>query len=259
MRRRFPVFRLIIWTIAAALLFFVSIVFLNIAFGPGAAFAQWELVFGWIGFIRRVASQVEFHWLPMLFYSVGVMIVLEGAHRFFAWIYACRHHPDTSNPDSTELQWHRRWTLGICGLVLTITFIAMAGLGIIHQAGWMITADAPVMIKTSSRPYMLAKMVDLEIRLADSDGINAQSNPEELRQILTKQDWWQTESEGFRVFILKSDGDLPGVLVFRDQAMYEPAHRGFGVVFDGDDFSGFGIAELSQMVSRYSDRMYPIQ
>ena len=259
MRRRFPVFRLIIWTITAVLLFFVSIVFLNIAFGPGAAFAQWELVFGWIGFIRRVASQVDFHWLPMLFYSVGVMIVLEGAHRFFSWIYGCKHQPDASSQDSVKPEWHRRWTYGICGLALTSTFIAMAGLGIIHQTGWMLAADTRVLITTSNRPLMLARMVDLEMRVAESEGTDIQTNPETLKSILIGAHWWKPQAEGFRVFILRSDDNLPGVLVFREQGRYEPAQRGFGVVFDEGDMHGFRSEDLSQTIASYSDRMYPIQ
>src|SRR5438067_1454567 len=101
---------------AIALVLLLGLAFVLALAGADAAIqVLGALVFGWFGYVARVAA---------------------GLHGFLRWL--CRE------TGGSEARWKTRWTLSIVGVVVLMFAAGIATVGVAHQTAWLITGKRPL-------------------------------------------------------------------------------------------------------------------
>jgi hypothetical protein len=106
--------------------------FLAVAFAVSLD-AAGVLFFGWIDFLVRVLRQIS----P----SPQIVAVSAGALLLFA---VGVHWLGRTSYNSPERKWRVRWTLSIVVLVFILFGAGTAMIGIVHQTGWLLSAEDPI-------------------------------------------------------------------------------------------------------------------
>ena len=120
---------------AIAIVGFVLFCFcLNLSF---LAELPYYLFAGWIHYLIRVVPQVR----PdpsTVTTAIGCLVVIVlGFHWFARWLYSARMQ-DRQPP------WSWRWTFRIVAVVVLMFAVGVASVGIVHQTGWLITSEEPI-------------------------------------------------------------------------------------------------------------------
>ncbi|MCK6550977.1 hypothetical protein L6R52_34385 [Myxococcota bacterium] len=110
--------------------------------GFGAVFvvtAPFHVLFGWIGYATRV--------LPAI--TVGPSALVTSLVTFVALVITAQLFAARVRPG-----WPLRWTLTGIGAVVAMFAASIAGAGVLHQLGWMITTREPLIASSWTRPQM---------------------------------------------------------------------------------------------------------
>jgi hypothetical protein len=123
----------------------IAIIVCLMAFCCCAAPAKFEftvqipyfLFAGWIHYLIRVVPQVR----PdpsTVATAIGCFVVIVlGFHWFARWLYSARMQDG-------QPQWSWRWTFRIVAVVVLMFAVGVASVGIVHQTGWLITSEEPI-------------------------------------------------------------------------------------------------------------------
>lgn len=175
------------WRSTAGLILIIVIV--DIAIGSTITPVAGLIVFGWIGFLYRLAG--EWRWSAGDIAAVAALAgaLLVGGHLFLRRL---REGMGGATP------WPWRWTLTFGALVLVMFGAGVATLGSIHQAAW-IARDG---ILDVSRPYSGHSQAYKLTQPSDAPRMTA----DEARSRL------QAALPGWRVVVIP-DGELLGAIV----------------------------------------------
>lgn len=95
------------------------------------------LAFGWFPFLWDKLGRLGFSGEAAL----GATLALAGlaflGHRLGSWLWA-------STVSGEPGPWRWRWTLSIVALILLMFATSVASAGLLHQAGWLLRADEPL-------------------------------------------------------------------------------------------------------------------
>jgi hypothetical protein len=94
------------------------------------------LVFGWVGYLRRVLPQVRVNGDGAATGVICLVLFTVGLHGFLRWLSA---EVGRASGISTR-PWSWRRTLAIVTLVMLMFAVGVAATGIAHQAGWLIAS-----------------------------------------------------------------------------------------------------------------------
>lgn len=229
--------------ILLAILALIALVML----GPVGLRIGWELLTGWWGFLQRVVPLVvaRADQLPAFVFTLGV--VLGGLHWFLGWLR--KHQRSIADGGSEKPPWRFRWTSTIAGLIAASTLMAMAGIGIIHQTGWMLTSDEPAWVYRTGGVWAG--------RVADrlwQEGVLAGTN--QAHEGFGLEAYREQWAKDYRVFKLVGDQEqLQGVIVWRRPEGYGPD---IIVVTELGKQQFFKAHELPKVMELYRSRMRPV-
>jgi prepilin-type processing-associated H-X9-DG protein len=91
------------------------------------------LFFGWVPFLSRVLSQISPSRDIVAVSSAAVILFAAGVH-WLGW----------TSYRSSERKWRLRWTFSIVTLVFLLFGAGTAMIGIVHQTGWLLSAEEPL-------------------------------------------------------------------------------------------------------------------
>lgn len=105
------------------------------------------LAFGWIRYLNRVIPLITPNWGALIVGVIGLGLLVVGVHFFLRWLYRSWNHGEVEAAIA-ERKWYTRWT--IVGTVLFILMFAtsIAFIGTVHQLGWLIKSDEPMMVSS---------------------------------------------------------------------------------------------------------------
>ncbi|HEY1861942.1 MAG TPA: hypothetical protein VGG61_16390 [Gemmataceae bacterium] len=98
------------------------------------------LFFGWVPFLSRVLIQMSPSRDIVAVSSAAVILFAAGVH-WLGWTSYRR----------SEKKWRLRWTLSIVALIFLLFGAGTAMIGIVHQTGWLLIAEEPLMGTTLKR------------------------------------------------------------------------------------------------------------
>jgi hypothetical protein len=105
------------------------------------------LLFGWIGFLRRVIPQVTVSWSGIGMVLACSALIVGGMHWLCAWIQTARQTKDSP----ITKRWRWSWTLSIYFALWLLFLTAMAATGFVHQAVWLMASKEPLMVQRRHR------------------------------------------------------------------------------------------------------------
>lgn len=139
-----------------------------------------ELPMGWVGFLRRIVPLIKVNWSVIGMFVVCLAMILGGTQYFFSWLYVSVQK--AKDPDATVRGWSWRWTGSLIAAASLPFFVGMAVIGVVHQAGWMLTSEEP-MCTARGNIFMLMSQEDLAFRIAENDlGPNAPFSFDDFRK-----------------------------------------------------------------------------
>jgi len=179
-----------------------------------------KVSFGWVNFLRRVLPEVTLNASAIVFALVCSALLLWGAQWFCGWLYA--HHRIRQPADSSwPANWPWRWTVGAyCGLWL-LFLAAMSITGVVHQVGWLVRSDKPIIEDRRPRERWEIGAVarHVEARCGQVGWTN-QSVREACEEAISKNSYRRDESPAERwhlVFIEPGEGKTTAVFIaYRD-------------------------------------------
>lgn len=129
----------------------------------------WVLMSGWVRFVRRTGSAIRWNW-DLIGMSVGatvgiLVLVQKLVGEIFNRVAVAR---------GLSCRWCWKWTWsGFIGL-LVLFLVGMAGAGIVHQVGWLLSANESLMepknLKWQDHANMKQLELEIRIMLEDSGG-----------------------------------------------------------------------------------------
>jgi hypothetical protein len=212
----------------------------------------WELASGWFEFLQRVVPQViaQADRLPAFALALGV--VLGGMHWFLGWLR--KHQRSIAEGGLEKPLWRFRWTAAIAGLIAASTLLAMAGIGIIHQTGWMLVSKEPVWVEQGGG-LSTAGIANMITRSIDNQYLSKALPPMAVPKAIPDDGPVWHFAKDYRVFALANGrGKFVGLIVFRKPGTF--GNDRSIVVMDGPDELEFPPNELFNVIARYGDRMH---
>jgi hypothetical protein len=150
-------------------LLFIVLAVLLPTLGFGGLKITGALLFGWIGFLKRVLPEISISWSGIGMVLVCSTLIVAGTHWLCDWIYA--HNTNPIQENSPRWQW--QWSLSLY-VGLWVLFIAAMGItGFVHQLGWLLSSKEPIIIERKyrgiSRMQMRETAMNLITAAEDSD------------------------------------------------------------------------------------------
>jgi prepilin-type processing-associated H-X9-DG protein len=129
----------------------------------------WGLASGWVAYAARVLPRVRVSWDGVLTAVVCLALFTVGLHRTLGWLY---REVQTAGDATVECRrtWSVRWTLSLVVLIVLMFVVGISATGIVHQAGWLISARGSLVeerVRSRYRPGESASNLK-EIGLASS-------------------------------------------------------------------------------------------
>lgn len=132
-----------------------------VAMGLGLVFvvtAPFHVAFGWISYARRVLPEVTINPGALVTALVTLVALVVTAQ-----LVAARFRPG----------WPLRWTCAGLGAVVAMFVASIAGAGILHQLGWMLTTPERLIQSSWGRPSMdLARACSM-LRVSGAQGLGS--------------------------------------------------------------------------------------
>ncbi len=215
----------------------------------------WELATGWFGFLQRVVPQVTARSGQIPFFALALGVVLVGMHWFLGWLR--KHQRTVSDGESEKPPWRFRYTAAIAGLIAVSALVAMAGIGIIHQTGWMLVSTEPVWVEQGGG-LSTAGIANMINRSIEQRYLSKDLPPMAVPKVFPDDGPVRYFAKDYRVFALANDrGKFAGLIVFRKPGTF--GNDRAIVVMDGPDELEFPPNELSDVMARYGHRMHLLQ
>lgn len=237
--------------ILLAILALIALVML----GPVGLRIGWELLTGWWGFLQRVIPLVADRVDQLPAFALALAVVIGGLHWFLSWLR--RHQRTVADDGAAKPPWRFRWTAAIAGLIATSTLLAMAGIGIIHQTGWMLASKEPVWVEQGGG-LSTAGIANMIIRSIEQQYLSKGLPPMAVPNAIPDDGPVRYFAEDYRVFALANDrGKFAGLIVFRKPGTF--GNDRAIAVLDGPDELEFPPVELPDVIARYGQRMHLLQ
>jgi hypothetical protein len=256
------------WFVRAVVWGFV-LLFVAIAFPQTGVWMIFELLIGWIGFLKRILPQISANWDLIGMALVCLAGFFAGSHWFLKWMWTAlaerrRELEDIgSKPTATTTPWKPRWTLAINGLVWMSFLIGMSSIGIVHQAGWMAASEEPVMVvkRGGNSPQMMANLIfvtfvseDIRDRQGLESAVKEMKTRDTLDRLISR-----VAADQVRAYLLVNDaGTVHGAIAFR--TVYSGQFYGQIGVYDSREKPARKSMEREQLLEimrRYQDELYP--
>jgi prepilin-type processing-associated H-X9-DG protein len=107
------------------------------------------LAFGWVIYLGRVLPNVGIAWGGVVTATLCLALFLAGSHAFLAWLYGqLRAGADPGG--LTVQRWKPWWTVAFGALIVLMFVAGISAVGVVHQVGWLLASDAPL-VENSSR------------------------------------------------------------------------------------------------------------
>lgn len=111
-----------------------------------------HLLFGWVGFLRRVMPNVQVNWSGVGLAVICSLIIVWGVHSLGAWW--CAGRSDPTQPTAAR-RWCWAWTVSLYSLLWLLFLSAMGITGLAHQLGWLFSSGQPWWIVRRNHLYEL--------------------------------------------------------------------------------------------------------
>lgn len=205
------------------------------------------LIFGWIGFIIRVAPSIRPNPEAAIAGIIGLGILGIGAHLFLQWLYRNWGHENTEDPIE-ERKWRPRWTaIGIVILVLMFA-TSIAFIGSVHQIGWLIKSDEPMMVSSWAKRNIERDMASI-CQTPFRDFISA----EQYRSELWKYRELREKSRDYHVLTVEGLDDHMGVVVVFPRDPVQRKEIGVRVCRGSYDIKEHNADELPKIIEQVND------
>lgn len=232
-----------------------------------------QLPLGWMRFLNRTAPEITANWDLIGMAVLCGAGMFAGSHVFLAWLHGEWIERKTAESPNTSSHgcgvWRKSWTAAINGLLLLCFLIGASFTGAVHQVGWLVASDEPVVTWT----HLAVQPESVAIKLSGSPAArnarrNGMGSVVTVQQALeTYQDIgvWDPDGDNPRSFLLiDSDDNLQGVIVFYPNV--PSPHGDYIGVLDSRNVEGpddyphperFPREQLPELLRRYQDELYP--
>jgi prepilin-type processing-associated H-X9-DG protein len=187
-------------------LWIAGILLLFTCLGPGWLILETVgfLAFGWIGFLQRVAPQIQIRWDIAASSAVCAVVLVIGSHLFLRWLYR-QTGGDGTSPDARRWRW--RWTLSGAGLVLLMFSAGIGAIGVVHQTAWLATSPVRLIVEAGRETANRVKCASNLRQIGQAIQLYANDHgghyPNDLLTILLNEDVTGA------VFVCPSSNDVP--------------------------------------------------
>ena len=113
---------------------------------------------GWVGFLRRVLPEVSLNPSAIAFAIICSGLLLWGGQWFCGWLYEQFRSRQTAD-SPWPLLWPWRWTAGVYCAFWLLFLAAMSITGVVHQVGWLVRSDKPIIENRRPREQWEIKSV----------------------------------------------------------------------------------------------------
>jgi hypothetical protein len=236
--------------IAVGLVFFFFLMMVGI--GGGLLELGWTLLFGWTGFISRVAPKISWNLGAIITGIVFAVLLGVFAHRFLVWLTR-----GIAVARGGSFQWQRRWTF--CGLLLLVFcfLVGMSIVGAAHQIGWILGSKESLFVDRFGM-YGLhdVRTVELAVKEALLDTNSLPELRKKVPALLMSYNGGPSGPplESVRLLVsLSSSNTVQGVLVFsRD----EKVQRSYGANYlTGEDIVSIAPKELQSFIQSNATKL----
>lgn len=209
------------------LLFFVLALVLP-AIGFGGLKVTGTLLFGWIGFLRRVLPAITTNWNGIGMVVVCSVLIVAGMQWLCGWVY-------THNMPAQKHRWRWQWSLSLYAALWLLFVAAMGITGFVHQLGWLISSKEPLIVERKYRGMMRILMreacAEIVTAAEDADWDLAVTRKEFLAdsERLTRRR--QPIEDLHVLFIQGNEGKLTAAILFPRDAV-EQQKTGFILVLN---------------------------
>jgi hypothetical protein len=120
------------------LLILILAISIPVLFLWGVSFEiAFDLLFGWAGFLGRVAPDVSLRWDGFAIFAAATAIFAALLHGFLRWLYAAMR----SEQQQAAGPWKLRWTATLVALVVVMFWAGVSMIGVAHQTAWLVTSQ----------------------------------------------------------------------------------------------------------------------
>jgi hypothetical protein len=98
-----------------------------------------DLVFGWIGYLARVARELRVRWDGVAIFAVALILFFVLLHGFLRWLSSA-----LTTPDAPVRPWRWRSTAAIVLVIVVMFWAGVSMIGVAHQTIWLATDPAPM-------------------------------------------------------------------------------------------------------------------
>jgi hypothetical protein len=209
--------RSLIWKIVRRILIgFILLFFLALLGLETYLIVPFQIVFGWISFLREVVPNIRVDRWGLATALVSVAILAVGGHFFAAWLYRARSSSGVGSP-----RWRKRWTAGI-GVMVVILFVSgIAAIGIIHQITWLVTSPDRLITVTMFRG-------DYRERALAQDLIATGEAPDVLRRRILAEP--RLDLEQFQMIVVEGPPGTVGAIIIGPRLDSDRPKREFSAV-----------------------------
>lgn len=121
------------------LLALVMIALLWRGFHPSGEIAT-DLLFGWIGFLRRTTSRITLRWDGISVFVIALAAATVIAH----FVLRSFRRQCSANDESPQRSWRLRWTVSLMAFVVLAFVAGISFVGVTHQTSWLLTSPTPL-------------------------------------------------------------------------------------------------------------------
>lgn len=179
------------------LLYFFVLIFFAVGAGMSWLVAvPVLLVAGWLIFLVRTIPEVEVAPGDLAFACVCLAALGIGAHHFLRWLFRTARGGADTGDDAPG--WQPRWTGALVALFVLLFIANIATVGVIHQLGWIATADTPLLRSSWGTPYFKAKRLCTSIKYSNY-------SPDELRVAIWRDPELRKNARDLHVLVREDD------------------------------------------------------
>lgn len=150
------VLRIVLWSVAALLLFVMVLPFLV----PASFRSLGTILFGWLAFLKRVAPQVSLSGSGIGMVVLCSVLIVAGLNSLGRWF--TRSSPDRPN-------WRWSWSVSIYAVLWLLFLAAMGVTGFVHQVAWLIRSKEPWTVESTKRERVQLQLSATELLLSAKD------------------------------------------------------------------------------------------
>lgn len=200
--------RLFAYTLAGLLAFILLVPF----FPFGALKVIVTVMFGWIGFLRRVVPEITTNWSGIGMVLLCSLLIVAGIHWLAKWIYA-------HNKSDENRHWRWQWSFSLYAALWLLFAAAMGVTGFVHQLGWLVSSKESLFTRREyvghTRSSMRQAVHEIRFTAEDADWNLDDTRKQFLTESLFQSYARRRSIEDFHIiFIPGKQGKLAAAIVF---------------------------------------------